>query len=492
MMNKILAILFLTISLASTAQTSKDEIYLPETIDLHLDKDFYFTGDRIWYSLYLSNSPRAVNSLSMVAYVELRDSRDSIVFRQKLKCKDGLAHGDWLISRKLTTGKYKLSAFTSWMRNTPGDICQRMLLIVNPDVVLPSIADPKPEIVSSTQANPFNPLQVSTGKSTVRTGERVVVAIELTDSTGNPLSGNVSASVRLKNSFTSTFPSPFTYNDVIASSEEKYSKEKFISPPSASTLPPITKLENIKPYPANISDSQMKDVMSMGIMRKIVRSYALEPLYNRDNYYNIPANLSYEPSNYSSLSSLQEFIKEIVPQIKIRRSQSQRKFYVRSQGSSAGVFFFKEPALVLVDGRVVDNIDAVLEMELREIEKIDITWSTYDINRLGMFALADNGIVSFTTNSRTRFREGYKEIFKDFYTPLVFSEQPQSSIKEDRLPRVIDPTYWNPAIPVDGKTRIEVGLGDNAGEYIVDVRGITNDGRYVQASTTISVAAAND
>ena len=198
-MNKILAILFLTVSSLSMGQSKKEEIYLPEYIDVHLDKDFYFIGDRIWYSLYLTNVPLSVSSLSIVAYVELRDSRDSIVFRQKLKCRDGLAHGDWLVSRKLTTGKYKLTAFTSWQRNTPTNIFTRMLLIVNPDIVLPSVVDSKSPIAPSETANGFNLLKISMGKPSVRPGDRVSVSLELADSLSVPLGGNLSASVQRLN-----------------------------------------------------------------------------------------------------------------------------------------------------------------------------------------------------------------------------------------------------------------------------------------------------
>src|ERR1044071_7718723 len=314
-MKKILTILLFSGLVVAKAQSPFAEIYLPEQINLHLDKDYYFTGDHMWYSLYLNNSPRATGSLSIVAYVELRDSRDSILFRQKLKCREGLAHGDWLVPRRLVTGNYKLVAFTLWMKNTPENVFSKNLLIVNPDVVLPRVSETSTNSISPKDVGDNGFLKLFASRPSARPGDRITATLELSDSIGNLLTGNLSVSVRQKNSFTEGRSST---REIEASGSSDFNKEMFISPQAKGTLAPLTSLNDARPYPANIDEAQMKDIMSMGMLRKIVRSYNAEPFYERDLHYNIPANISYQPANYTSLPSLSEFIKELVPQIKIR------------------------------------------------------------------------------------------------------------------------------------------------------------------------------
>ncbi|HEX8059818.1 MAG TPA: hypothetical protein VF473_02735 [Cyclobacteriaceae bacterium] len=474
-------------------------IYLPEQISMHLDKDFYFTGDHLWYSLYLNNAPRATGSLSVIAYVELRDSRDSVVFRQKVKCREGLAHGDWLIPGRLLTGNYKITAFTLWAKNLPENIFSKTLLIVNPDIVLPPVSATANNIAAPKDVGGNGLLKLSVSKNSVRPNERITVSFDLSDPGGLPLTGSFSVSVRLKTSFTEgrqavkeiiVSAGRPSMDEILGSqpTARAYNKEMFISPETKGTLKPLSNLNGITPYRADIDEHQMKDVLAMGMLKKIIRSYHAEPFYERDLHYNVPSNISYQPASYTALPSLSEFIKEIVPQIKVRKTKSGRQMFVRSIGSSAGVFYYKEPALVLVDGRIVEDVEAILEMGLREVERVDITWDNNDINNLGLFSLADNGVISFTTNSRNRFRDGYREVFKDFNSPLLFSTKLQVG-KDDKVPHLSDPLYWNPLTRIVGKTKLEFEMGDNPGEYIVEVVGITNQGLPLFASTTITVPA---
>src|SRR6187402_1847867 len=95
-----------------------NDLYQPEYIDVNTDKEFYFAGERIWYALHLTNEPYSQSSLSNVAYMEIRDKRDSVIIRQKIKCKAGSGHGEILLPKQLPTGYFKLAAYTLWMKNT--------------------------------------------------------------------------------------------------------------------------------------------------------------------------------------------------------------------------------------------------------------------------------------------------------------------------------------------------------------------------------------
>jgi len=143
---------------------------MPEHISLHLDRNSYFAGDRIWYALYLNNTPRSASSVSAVVYVELRDARDSVVTRQKVKCREGYGHADMLLSNKLRTGNYSLIAFTLWMKNNGGEEIYRTTIpIINLELPVIVSAGAAPQILDG------EPLKISissTGTFLVSTTER--------------------------------------------------------------------------------------------------------------------------------------------------------------------------------------------------------------------------------------------------------------------------------------------------------------------------------
>jgi hypothetical protein len=109
------------------------EKFQPETITIHLSAETFFTGETIWYSAYLHNQPYSANLLSSIAYVELRSGQD-ILCRQKLKLIDGVAAGDFLLPKNLTSGNYQIRGYTSWMKNLgDSNYFEQSIAIINPD-----------------------------------------------------------------------------------------------------------------------------------------------------------------------------------------------------------------------------------------------------------------------------------------------------------------------------------------------------------------------
>lgn len=86
---------------------------------LHLDNNWYFAGDTIWYKAY---TVRADNNrpspLSRILYVELLNEQGFLVERQQLVIDyDGHSHGHFCLSDTAFAGYYELRAYTKWMMN---------------------------------------------------------------------------------------------------------------------------------------------------------------------------------------------------------------------------------------------------------------------------------------------------------------------------------------------------------------------------------------
>lgn len=94
----------------------------PEKIYIQTDKPYYALGDDIWYSAYLVNgiSHKASNT-SNVVYVELINSKDSIVSKKQLCVTDLSVAGDFKLRKRWEPGNYTLRAYSNYMRNKEQD-----------------------------------------------------------------------------------------------------------------------------------------------------------------------------------------------------------------------------------------------------------------------------------------------------------------------------------------------------------------------------------
>jgi hypothetical protein len=104
-----------------------------ENIYIHINNDFYITGDNILYAISCLNSKNGKPSnLSKVAYVELIGSDLKSHIFQKVNLKNGRGSGDFLLPSSLTSGSYKLIAYTKWMLNTNKKVFDKNIMVVNP------------------------------------------------------------------------------------------------------------------------------------------------------------------------------------------------------------------------------------------------------------------------------------------------------------------------------------------------------------------------
>jgi hypothetical protein len=89
-----------------------------ERIYLHTDRDWYFSGDRIWFSSYIAvGSGNILTELSKVVYVELYDPEMNRLERIAIENTDGRGRGSIPLDVDLDPGVYKLKAYTAWSKN---------------------------------------------------------------------------------------------------------------------------------------------------------------------------------------------------------------------------------------------------------------------------------------------------------------------------------------------------------------------------------------
>jgi len=71
-----------------------------EKVYLHFDKPYYAIGDTIWFKAYITvGAKHQLTAISNIVYVDVIDSRDSLVKSLKLQASVGIAFGDIELSK---------------------------------------------------------------------------------------------------------------------------------------------------------------------------------------------------------------------------------------------------------------------------------------------------------------------------------------------------------------------------------------------------------
>ncbi len=115
-----------------------------EKIFVHTDKSFYVPGEIIWFKIYTVDARFHMPvDLSKVVYVEILDKNNMPVLQTKTALKKGSGNGSFLIPVSITSGNFRLRAYTRWMKNWDADFYfEKPVTIIN---TLKNLSSPAPE-----------------------------------------------------------------------------------------------------------------------------------------------------------------------------------------------------------------------------------------------------------------------------------------------------------------------------------------------------------
>lgn len=123
----VLTVIYITPSFSKNnilkSHSADDSLKVIEKVYLHIDRDSYYPGDDIWFKAYLVDaSDRFLSNHSGNLHVELISPSFEIIKSHIIKLNDGLGHGDFHLPDSLISGKYRLRAYTNYMRNFSDDL----------------------------------------------------------------------------------------------------------------------------------------------------------------------------------------------------------------------------------------------------------------------------------------------------------------------------------------------------------------------------------
>jgi hypothetical protein len=199
------------------------------------------------------------------------------------------------------------------------------------------------------------------------------------------------------------------------------------------------------------------------------------PAIDTTPFYGKPTT-SYKLDDYVRFTTMEEVLREYVPEVAVRRYGGQ--LHLKVFDYDVHDFYPTDP-LILLDGVKVDN-NILLGYDPLKVNKLEVVTNKYI---KGEFIY--QGIVNFTTyhGDMESLKLDSKAVILDyeglqlkrkFYSPVYKTEQQANS----RLPDFRNLLYWEPDVQTDtsGKATIEFYTSDIKGKYVAVLQGMDDAG----------------
>ncbi len=96
-------------------------VYPVEKVHLHFDKPYYAVGDTLWFKAYLNHNLFEYTP-SKIVYVEMLNSKDSLIQTLRVPLKDNGGNGQLVLDPQfISQDNYRFRAYTKWMANFDTD-----------------------------------------------------------------------------------------------------------------------------------------------------------------------------------------------------------------------------------------------------------------------------------------------------------------------------------------------------------------------------------
>lgn len=123
--NFIVGVLFLIINQLSAVggkfihyPSEDDSLKVIEKVYLHIDRENYLAGDDIWFKAYLIDAlDHLLTDHSNNLHVELISPATKIILSRIIRLEGGLGNGDFKLPADISSGRYRIRAYTNYMRN---------------------------------------------------------------------------------------------------------------------------------------------------------------------------------------------------------------------------------------------------------------------------------------------------------------------------------------------------------------------------------------
>lgn len=185
-------------------------------------------------------------------------------------------------------------------------------------------------------------------------------------------------------------------------------------------------------------------------------------------------------SDYITLPEMKEVFLELLPHVSLRKKNPGYEIMIANRINDTRNELF--PALFL-DGVKISDPSIIVDLDPGIVEKIDVVMDDY---RVGKYSFP--GLLNVTTRSADFSSVSLPDYMTRVIYRVVEAERsftsPDYSLpgnKESTLPDFRNTLYWNPSVRPDrnGKTVMEFWSSDVVTDYVINLQGITQDGKII-------------
>lgn len=507
-----------------------------EAIHLHANKDIFTTGEIMKLSLFaLNKDMNTPSGISKVAYIELINAEKKSVKKLKVRLKNSLGKVNLFIPNTLSSGSYKVIAYTKWMLNF-NSFFEKDVMIYNPfkndfngskisdimvsDSSTTTLSDSKKATrslvslslndmiteqgnysLNVSQRTPF----VTTKKSSKNNNTNKPDITYLPEIRGEVIKGKLISETntddfsKMKISFSTIGKDGFSLvtnahknGDFLFIIDKEFSNDKAYIQVLNNTLPITVKIDsNFTPDLSNLTFQDFiinKEIANYikenAVYTQIENAYsAVKKAKTTENYSNIKFNnlfKSFKLDDYTRFDSMKETFKEIIIGAWIEETKSETIFKVEKTKNATSAF---SKALVMVDGFLVDNHKELLDFKTNTINTITLYEGHYKLNG-AMF----NGIIIIETFENNYIPKNESLIAHKFPANQVHKVQYLSDYSDnsnDRIPDFNTNLFFENNL--HGNEKINFYTSDITGDFDVEIQGFTKKGKPVLIKRTFTV-----
>lgn len=237
--------------------------------------------------------------------------------------------------------------------------------------------------------------------------------------------------------------------------------------------------------------TSLKDyILEKSVNNQIENAYSAskadQMIYSKHKSYFFENELvTYNLDDYNRFSGVTETFVEIIKNGLIKKNKDDSySIFVRNKNLNGE---FSLPALLIVDGVVVQNHDKLISFDADKIQSIGLLRS-----RVFFGPETFEGIVAVETkegNFPEVFREDYMKSAK-IITPQIPKQYYSPNYKNENLNRIPDYRYqlwWNPEVSLKTTNSLSFFTSDLSGTYEINLEGFTKDGTPVSIRKVFDV-----
>ena len=208
------------------------------------------------------------------------------------------------------------------------------------------------------------------------------------------------------------------------------------------------------------------------------RNRLIAPELDSTSFFGKP-DKSYLLDNYTRFTTMEEVMREYVYEVRVRKQKGD--FFFKIYDPKREMFFTDVP-LVLLDGFPVSDINKIMEYNPLKTQGLEVVTDRFIIGN----EIVYDGIISYTTY--TGEMEGFPvdpeivkldyeglQLQREFYSPDYNSGKQQSS----KMPDFRTLLHWEPEIKTTekGETELSFYTSDLKGKFIIEIQGLSREGK---------------